>query len=180
MTKITASNYIGREQNSFNTLDQIYGQAYNAFERTAKPYPVFNSKREPVKEYRGEVELKFQLYDHEREQWQDGGQSPECTFEKFSSWFRTTRRVFIITEPEKSDKEPAYYGRVNTSKMFTPKDTIKPGEAVGEKTDTVLALPNETIAWDGKWLDISNSEETISLDKSEAIQLRTFLNQLPL
>ncbi len=46
--------------------------------------------------------------------------------------------------------------------------------------ENCLILPNETISWDDKWLDISNSEDSISFDKTEAKQLRDFLNQLPL
>lgn len=93
MTKITASNYIGREQNPFSETteycvaqDMLYyaNPKWLEFEDTVKPYPVYNKKGEPVKEYSGEAELMPR---------------PISTHS-----FET---VFIISEPEKmSEPEP--------------------------------------------------------------------------
>lgn len=161
--KITASNYIGREQNPFSETteycvaqDILYyaNPKWLEFEDTVQPYPVYNKKGEPVKEYSGEAELV----------WQFRTKGPTSHWANCNEWMDCewcilheieTRQVFIISEPEKIDnpdevnafmkighssiaatlqkesekssepepgEEPAYYGRVNTSKMFTPKE----------------------------------------------------------
>lgn len=40
-----------------------------------------------------ELKIVWQLYDHDRKQWQDGNQSPEITFKQFQNYFRTTRKI---------------------------------------------------------------------------------------
>lgn len=112
--KITVNLGLGRKQNPFSQF-VLHGQQneinpeWSDFERTVQPYPVFNSKGEPVKEFNGEAELVRQkkvengaycwidisdlAYDNIRKASEQAG---------YKTWF--TRQVFIITEPEKSSE----------------------------------------------------------------------------
>lgn len=93
---------MGREVNpweSFYSDKLTFGRCneYHEAEKNIQSYSAPNIPNTKEGEF-VEAELVWQLFDHDREQWQDGDQSPECTWEKFQSFYRTTRQIWKLTK----------------------------------------------------------------------------------